>query len=131
MKLWVEDWDTVRLLGESMCSCSVYHNTDRYSHIDISYLHISPIFQVESVLMHVATSEASKKARQRGMDQRNMAIDWVREQCTNCTGSGLTCQGVIYFMDDDNTYDLRLFEQVRQVFWGRGGIYALQIDESL
>nr|XP_002127079.1 galactosylgalactosylxylosylprotein 3-beta-glucuronosyltransferase sqv-8 [Ciona intestinalis] len=35
---------------------------------------------------------------------RNAALAWVRNNVT---------QGVVYFMDDDNTYDLKLFEEMR------------------
>ena len=75
--------------------------------------------QVESILLHAETSEETKKAKQRGIDQRNTAIEWIRERCTKCKGRG-TCEGVVYFMDDDNTYDIRLFEKVSAFsqFWG-------------
>lgn len=41
----------------------------------------------------------------RGVLQRNVGLDWVRKQPSNT--------GVVYFADDDNTYDLRLFEEMR------------------
>lgn len=44
--------------------------------------------------------------RNRGVEQRNLGIDWLREH----RGSEVT--GVVYFGDDDNTYDLQLFEEV-------------------
>lgn len=34
---------------------------------------------------------------------RNLGIDWIRENANN---------GVVYFADDDNTYDLALFDEV-------------------
>ena len=45
----------------------------------------------------------------RGVEQRNTGLAWIRQQC-----SKRRCRGVVYFMDDDNKYDLRLFEQVRE-----------------
>lgn len=42
-------------------------------------------------------------SRPRGSSNRNRALDWIRENAT---------EGVIYFADDDNTYDPLLFEQV-------------------
>ena len=62
--------------------------------------------KVESVLLNIPTSNESKSVRQKGVDQRNAALDWIRMECDKC-------QGVVYFMDDDNKYDLRLFERVR------------------
>ena len=44
--------------------------------------------------------------RNRGVEQRNLAIDWLRQHCDSETS------GVVYFGDDDNTYDLQLFEEV-------------------
>ena len=45
----------------------------------------------------------------RGVEQRNTGLEWIRQQC-----SKRRCRGVVYFMDDDNKYDLRLFEEVRE-----------------
>ena len=42
----------------------------------------------------------------RGVEQRNIVIDWLRQHYVNETS------GVVYFGDDDNTYDLQLFEEV-------------------
>lgn len=44
------------------------------------------------------------KLKPRGVANRNAALDWVRSNCKS---------GVVYFADDDNTYDIRLFEEMR------------------
>ena len=44
--------------------------------------------------------------RNHGVDQRNLAIKWLREHHNDET------TGVVYFGDGDNTYDLQLFEEV-------------------
>ncbi|OTF83125.1 galactosylgalactosylxylosylprotein 3-beta-glucuronosyltransferase, partial [Euroglyphus maynei] len=41
----------------------------------------------------------------RGVWQRNEALRWLRENTTE--------KGIVYFGDDDNTYDLRLFQEMR------------------
>ena len=41
----------------------------------------------------------------RGVPQRNAGIKWLRENATRA--------GVVYFADDDNTYDLQIFEEVQ------------------
>ena len=46
-----------------------------------------------------------KKAR--GVEQRNAGLSWLRENIDRKNASG-----VVYFVDDDNTYDLEIFEQV-------------------
>ena len=54
---------------------------------------------------HLAVTETKKDATRRGILQRNAALTWLR--ANNVTN------GVVYFADDDNTYDVRLFEEVR------------------
>lgn len=43
----------------------------------------------------------------RGVLQRNAGIDWIQKQPQTT--------GVVYFADDDNTYDLQLFEEVSYI----------------
>ena len=42
----------------------------------------------------------------RGVEQRNLGLKWIRQNFKN------DMKGVVYFGDDDNTYDLKIFEQV-------------------
>jgi hypothetical protein len=58
----------------------------------------------------------------RGVLQRNMALQWLRGHLDNIDKvDGLTPSGVLYFADDDNVYDLALFDEVSlfvsQQFW--------------
>lgn len=43
------------------------------------------------------------KAIPRGVSNRNRGLKWLRANATD---------GVFYFADDDNTYDVSIFEQV-------------------
>lgn len=43
----------------------------------------------------------------RGVSQRNEALNWLRKNVEPDT------EGVLYFVDDDNTYSLKLFEEMR------------------
>ena len=43
----------------------------------------------------------------RGVDQRNCGLQWIRDNLSRNNS------GVVYFMDDDNTYSLQLFEEMR------------------
>lgn len=45
-----------------------------------------------------------RKPPPRGVSNRRAAIQWIRNNVQS---------GVLYFGDDDNTYDLRLFEEIR------------------
>ena len=69
-----------------------------------------PCFQVRSVHLNARTSSVYKVLRSRGVEQRNTGLAWIREHCK--TPSQECQRGVLYFMDDDNKYDLRLFDEV-------------------
>ena len=57
--------------------------------------------------LNVPTPAEVKKFR--GLPQRNLALEWIR---INVGQQEEEQEGVIYFADDDNTYDLRLFDEV-------------------
>lgn len=81
--------------------------------------------------MHTPTSEASKKAGQRGVEQRNFALDWLKSHCRDCEEGGRgTCEGVVYFMDDDNAYSIKLFEHVRLVIINWRGLCNSRGNET-
>ncbi|XP_067642520.1 galactosylgalactosylxylosylprotein 3-beta-glucuronosyltransferase P isoform X2 [Eurosta solidaginis] len=46
----------------------------------------------------------TKKAKPRGVSNRNRGLDYIRANATD---------GVLYFADDDNTYDISIFDQMR------------------
>lgn len=53
--------------------------------------------------------------KNRGVEQRNLAIDWLRKTATGGKLPGTEvggAGGVVYFGDDDNTYDLAVFDEV-------------------
>lgn len=45
-----------------------------------------------------------RKVKPRGVSNRNRGLAWIRKNAT---------EGVFYFADDDNTYDLEIFQQMR------------------
>ena len=44
-----------------------------------------------------------KGAKPRGVANRNLGLEWAIENVD---------EGVVYFADDDNAYDIRLFDEV-------------------
>ncbi len=76
--------------------------------------------QVDSVHLNVRTQEAYRTkfwllslftTRLRGVDQRNAGLHWLR------SNYGLNnCSGAVYFGDDDNKYDIRIFDEVSRSF---------------
>lgn len=47
------------------------------------------------------------KVKPRGVSNRNRGLEWIRANASD---------GVLYFADDDNTYDLDIFDEVRKAF---------------
>ena len=68
---------------------------------------------VRSVHLHVKTTSFVSRRRggggHRGVDQRNKGLKWIHDNHELLRKS----KGVVYFGDDDNGYDIRLFEEVR------------------
>ncbi len=61
---------------------------------------------------HLAVNKSTEpQMKGRGMTQRNLGLEWLRKTYRD-RGD---VRGVVYFMDDDNCYDLRLFEAIRNV----------------
>lgn len=58
------------------------------------------------------------KRNSRGSEQRNYALKWLRKnvQLEN---------SIVYFMDDDNTYSLELFEEMKQIEINRVGVWPV------
>ncbi|XP_033115922.1 galactosylgalactosylxylosylprotein 3-beta-glucuronosyltransferase 3-like [Anneissia japonica] len=66
----------------------------------------------------------------RGVEQRNLAIDWLlRHVDANKE------PGVLYFADDDNTYDLQIFHEMRSTqtvsVWPVGIVGGLKFERPL
>ena len=62
---------------------------------------------VSNIYLNYQAPTNLKFTRGRGADQRNYGMQWLRERYK--VGQQ---PGVVYFGDDDNTYDIRLFEEV-------------------
>ena len=70
---------------------------------EIKYTYLAIRTKIE--LQRAGNEPRWKKAR--GVEQRNAGLAWLRKNVQKATANG-----VVYFIDDDNTYDLELFEQV-------------------
>ena len=49
--------------------------------------------------------------------KRRAALSWIREHGSD--------EGVVYFADDDNSYDVRIFEEIRKTRWLRIWLFLL------
>lgn len=48
---------------------------------------------------------------QRGAKEKNVGLEWIRKWCQKPEN----CSGLVYFLDDESKYDLRLFEEVMNI----------------
>lgn len=67
----------------------------------------------------------------KGIWQRNKALEWLRNQAIDLDNQ----DGVVYFADDDNTYDLQLFQEMRFTrkvsVWPVGLVGGLLVEKPL
>jgi len=65
----------------------------------------------------------------KGVEQRNAALHWIR------TNHATWAKGIVYFGDDDNTYDWRLFAEMRTInrvgVWPVGIVGGLLVESPL
>lgn len=63
----------------------------------------------------------------RGVEQRNKALAWIRDNVKYTS----TIRSVIYFMDDDNTYSIQLFEEMRKIESGKVAVWPVGLVGGL
>ena len=69
----------------------------------LSYTHLNAMTPPDYKLQ----DEDPNWLKPRGVVQRNAALEWIRQELRPNQH-----KGVVYFADDDNTYSLKLFEEV-------------------
>ncbi|KAG7302021.1 hypothetical protein JYU34_013473 [Plutella xylostella] len=74
--------------------------------------------------------EKAKKAMASGVEQRNKALEWLRGHLRGLSEEERI--GVVYFMDDDNTYALKVFEEMRKInkvgVWPVGIVGGMMVE---
>ena len=60
----------------------------------------------------------------RGVYQRNLALQYLRDNHAKD-------DAMIYFMDDDNTYNVRVFKEIRRIPMGNVGVWPVGIVGKL
>ena len=81
--------------------------SDFLKNSNISYVHLNQ--QTPDDLLVKSNEKVWTKPR--GVLQRNKALEWLRDNIDS-----INRNGVVYFADDDNTYDIKLFEEVFSIF---------------
>lgn len=64
----------------------------------------------------------------RGVEQRNLALDWIRR---NLIEQQTSQRSLVYFMDDDNSYSVQLFEEMAKIERGRVGVWPVGLVGGL
>ncbi|KAJ0176037.1 hypothetical protein K1T71_008211 [Dendrolimus kikuchii] len=80
--------------------------------------------------LNVKTTKA-KHSTASGVEQRNVALDWLRGHLEKAEDK----RGVVYFMDDDNTYSLKVFDEMRKIqkvgVWPVGIVGGMRVEMPL
>lgn len=63
----------------------------------------------------------------RGVNQRNAGLEWIRSNVKYTEET----RSVVYFMDDDNTYSVALFEEMKKIEAGRVGVWPVGLVGGL
>lgn len=63
----------------------------------------------------------------RGVEQRNTALAWVRKHVKYSPES----RSAIYFMDDDNTYSIDLFGEIKKIEPGKVAVWPVGLVGGL
>nr|CAD7603434.1 unnamed protein product [Timema genevievae] len=93
--------------------------------------------KLNHTLLHKPTPKPQKLTekeghwkKHRGVDQRNEALQWIRENL-----DAEKNKGVVYFADDDNTYSLELFDEMRWTkrvsVWPVGLVGGMMVERPL
>ncbi|XP_053680520.1 galactosylgalactosylxylosylprotein 3-beta-glucuronosyltransferase I [Anopheles nili] len=70
----------------------------------------------------------------RGVEQRNTALKWIRERLKrvhSANEEAPSSQSVVYFMDDDNTYSVELFEEISKIERNKVGVWPVGLVGGL
>ncbi|KAL0829243.1 hypothetical protein ABMA28_004067 [Loxostege sticticalis] len=88
----------------------------------------------ESTLKYTHLNVKTHKAKHStasGVEQRNMALEWLRGHLKKADDK----KGVVYFMDDDNTYSLKVFDEMRKIHkvgvWPVGIVGGMRVEMPL
>ncbi|XP_050539684.1 galactosylgalactosylxylosylprotein 3-beta-glucuronosyltransferase I isoform X2 [Daktulosphaira vitifoliae] len=94
------------------------------SHLNYTHLSIATPVEWKRKL------KEPKWKKPRGVKQRNLALEWLRERRNR-----KNYNGIVYFADDDNTYSVDLFNEIRLVkgvgVWPVGLVGGLLVEKPL
>lgn len=117
---WTQKADLTRLCQTLMHVKNIHwivvEDADKKTELVTDFLHNCPVSSTQlnfrtsrkfrpSLRRHKRRKPKARKSR--GVEQRNLALLWLRN-----TFKPGEKKGVLYFGDDDNTYDLKVFEEV-------------------
>lgn len=90
--------------GSGSLKCQIRESTEVPTFLSISNLMFNSGIPFTHISSPMPEMYRSVNVIPRGVANRRAALDWIRLHVKS---------GVLYFGDDDNTFDLRLFEEIR------------------
>lgn len=63
----------------------------------------------------------------RGVEQRNLALEWIRKRMAETPSR----RSIVYFMDDDNSYSVQLFDEICKIEPGKVGVWPVGLVGGL
>ncbi|XP_026493916.1 galactosylgalactosylxylosylprotein 3-beta-glucuronosyltransferase I isoform X2 [Vanessa tameamea] len=104
----IEDSETKTSLVENLLK----ESTLKYTHLNVK-------------------THKSKHSTASGVEQRNVALNWLRGHLKDSDDK----RGAVYFMDDDNTYSLKVFDEMRKIkkvgVWPVGIVGGMRVEMPL
>ncbi|TRZ00540.1 hypothetical protein DNTS_018541 [Danionella cerebrum] len=107
--------------------------SDFLSASGLSFTHLHKLTPVDRKLQENDPSWL----KPRGAEQRNEGLRWLREMGAAAKGKEVAAleEAVVYFADDDNTYSLQLFEEMRYTYrvsvWPVGLVGGMKFERPV
>ncbi|XP_047534220.1 galactosylgalactosylxylosylprotein 3-beta-glucuronosyltransferase I isoform X1 [Vanessa atalanta] len=124
----IEDSETKTSLVENLLK----ESTLKYTHLNVK-THKSKHSTVMDVNICVFKTETITTSWYcaSGVEQRNVALNWLRGHLKDSDDK----RGAVYFMDDDNTYSLKVFDEMRKIkkvgVWPVGIVGGMRVEMPL
>ena len=80
---------------------------------------------MKTPVMDKLASDDPNWLKPRGVQQRNAGLEFLLEHF------GKNSEGYVYFLDDDNTYDIRIFDEIRKIEEDQVGVWPVGIVGKL
>ncbi|XP_035437320.1 galactosylgalactosylxylosylprotein 3-beta-glucuronosyltransferase I isoform X2 [Spodoptera frugiperda] len=106
-------------------------NLLKESNLKYTHLNIKTHKTKQSTPTSIQKVRGIKGVAASGVEQRNLALDWLKGHLQKAEDQ----RGVVFFMDDDNTYSLKVFDEMRKIkrvgVWPVGIVGGMRVEMPL